>query len=75
VTPAFTAPTAEKPQYGGTIIISTTTNWQDFDEVIGSPITFNHPMRFTNQELWIGDWSRGPAGTGETSAVVLPFLS
>jgi peptide/nickel transport system substrate-binding protein len=56
------------PQYGGTIVISTATNWQDFDEVIGSPITFNHPMRFTSQEVWIGDWSKGPAGTNDTRA-------
>ncbi len=56
----------EVPQYGGTIVVATATNWQDFDEVIGSPITFNHPMRFTSQELWIGDWSVGPAGTNES---------
>jgi peptide/nickel transport system substrate-binding protein len=57
---------SDKPQYGGTIVASTNTNWQDFDEVIGSPITFNHTMRFTNQEVWIGDWSKGPAGTNDT---------
>jgi len=56
----------EVPQYGGTIILASTFNWQDFDEVIGSPITFNHTMRFTSQELWIGDWAKGPAGTEET---------
>jgi peptide/nickel transport system substrate-binding protein len=60
-----TAPSADKPQYGGTIVAYTSTNWQDFDEIIGSPITFNHTMRFTNQELWTGDWSAGPAGTNE----------
>ncbi len=56
---------ADKPQYGGNIVVSTTTNWQDFDEIVGSPITFNHTMRFTNQELWIGDFASGPAGTNE----------
>jgi len=60
--PATTA-ASDKPQYGGQIVASTNTNWQDFDEVIGSPITFNHTMRFTNEELWIGDFSTGPAGT------------
>jgi ABC-type transport system substrate-binding protein len=54
------------PKYGGTITTMTTGNWQDFDEVIGSPITFNHPMRLCSQELWIGDWSKGPAGSGDT---------
>lgn len=56
----------EVPQYGGTIVTATNTNWQDFDEVIGSPIVFNHPMRMTSQELWIGDWTKGPAGTNDT---------
>jgi peptide/nickel transport system substrate-binding protein len=64
-TVATTTVAADKPQYGGTIVVSTGTNWQDFDEIIGSPITFNHTMRFTNQELWIGDFSTGPAGTNE----------
>jgi ABC-type transport system substrate-binding protein len=58
-----TPPAADKPQYGGTIVASTTTNWQDFDEITGSPITFNHTMRFTNEEMWIGDFSTGPGGT------------
>ncbi|HEY94890.1 MAG TPA: ABC transporter substrate-binding protein [Dehalococcoidia bacterium] len=62
------------PQYGGTIVLTTGTNWQDFDEVIGSPITFNHPMRFTSQEVWIGDWSKGPAGTGDTRGWSRPML-
>jgi peptide/nickel transport system substrate-binding protein len=64
----------EVPQYGGTIVTATSTNWQDFDEAIGSPITFNHPMRFTSQELWIGDWSVGPAGTEETRGWSRPML-
>jgi peptide/nickel transport system substrate-binding protein len=53
------------PQYGGTIVLGKGSNWQDFDEIWGSPITFNHPMRFTSQELWIGDWAIGPGGTEE----------
>ncbi len=56
---------ADKPQYGGSIVVATGTNWQDFDEIIGSPITFNHTMRFTNEELWIGDFASGPGGTNE----------
>ena len=64
-TQVTTVQSEEKPQYGGTIVAATTTNWQDFDEINGSPITFNHTMRFTNQELWIGDWSAGPAGTNQ----------
>jgi peptide/nickel transport system substrate-binding protein len=57
---------SDVPKYGGTIVTSSTTNWQDFDEVVGSPIVFNHPMRFTSQEVWIGDWSKGPAGSNDT---------
>ncbi len=60
---ATTAQPVDKPQYGGRIVVATNTNWQDFDEITGSPITFNHTMRFTNEELWIGDWSTGPAGS------------
>ncbi|MEJ2048161.1 MAG: ABC transporter substrate-binding protein, partial [Dehalococcoidia bacterium] len=63
---AAVTPSSDKPLYGGTIVTSSNTNWQDFDEVIGSPIVFNHPMRFTSQEVWIGDWSKGPAGTNDT---------
>src|SRR5512136_3411658 len=51
---------------GGQIVVATTTNWQDFDEVVGSPIVFNHPMRFTSQELWIGDFSKGPMGSKDS---------
>src|SRR5512136_2026783 len=51
---------------GGQIVVATTTNWQDFDEVLGSPIVFNHPMRFTSQELWIGDFSKGPMGSKDS---------
>ncbi len=58
-------PSSDKPQYGGMIVVAGTTPWQDYDEVKGSPITYNHTMRFTSQELWIGDWSTGPAGTNE----------
>ncbi len=65
---------SDVPQYGGTIVLATPFNWQDFDEVAGSPITFNHPMRFTNQELWIGDWSKGPAGTKDTRGWSRPML-
>jgi len=57
----------DKPQYGGQIIIGYNNNTSDFDEVYGFAGSAGiHPMRLTNEELWIGDWVRGPAGTGET---------
>ncbi len=63
--PVSTETTVEKPRYGGQIVVATTSNWQDFDEIVGNPGVFNHTMRLTSQELWIGDWSTGPAGSNE----------
>ena len=55
---------SEKPQYGGT-----------FTFVFGEPFGFDPAFNFmmecksiflTNEELLMGDWAKGPAGTGET---------
>ncbi|MBI2830208.1 MAG: ABC transporter substrate-binding protein [Chloroflexi bacterium] len=55
------APVAEKPKYGGTLKIGWASDIIYFDEVAGRPdqvIT----MQVTNEELWRGDWAKGPAG-------------
>jgi len=57
----------EKPRYGGTLRVSLGSDIVDFDEVYGfhaSPATV---IQMTHEELWTGDWSRGPAGTGEVT--------
>ena len=65
--PTPQTPATDEPQYGGQVIIGYNNNTSDFDEVFGFAGSAGiHPMRLTNEELWIGDWSRGPAGTRET---------
>ena len=62
--PQTTAP-AGKPQYGGVLRVSLGNSPQGFDEVI-NVFYFNSPtLRLTNEELWGGDWAKGPAGTNE----------
>jgi len=52
------------PQYGGKITLAALADVQFFDPMdwVGGGITLD----LTNQRLWDGDWSKGPAGTGET---------
>jgi hypothetical protein len=55
-------PTTEKPKYGGTFNF-----WLQ-----NAPTTFDDALvvsasALTNEELLTGDWTRGPAGTGEAA--------
>jgi peptide/nickel transport system substrate-binding protein len=68
-TKAITSPTtSDKPQYGGQIIIGLSFNVGDFDEIYGffGPPELN-TMQLTNERLFTGDWTKGPAGTGATT--------
>lgn len=56
---------SSKPRYGGTIRLRMTADIVDFDEVYGFHASPSTMIQMTNEELWTGDWSRGPAGTGE----------
>ncbi|MBI2851226.1 MAG: hypothetical protein HYX80_09375, partial [Chloroflexi bacterium] len=50
-------PTSDVPQYGGTLlraVASDPTAWGPFPGAGNTPLTM--------QELWGGDWSKGPAG-------------
>jgi len=52
------------PQYGGQLNIVTGADSMGFDEVYtvaANALT----MKLTHQELFMGDWAKGPAGTGE----------
>lgn len=51
-------------QYGGTVSIATTQQPGGFDEVF-SVAANTITMKLTHQELMMGDWTLGPAGTGE----------
>ena len=54
----------EKPKYGGVRTIVLSTDIQGFDEIY-TISSFTTTLRLTNEELLTGDWTRGPAGTGE----------
>ena len=56
------APTG--PQYGGVLYIVTGADSMGFDEVY-TVAANTLTMKLTHQELFMGDWARGPAGTGE----------
>ena len=54
----------EKPQYGGEVTFTLAASIVGFDEAYNNPwdcIT----TQYTNEELMTGDWTKGPAGTGE----------
>ena len=60
----------EKPEYGGTMNIATNYNQLRFDDLYGGPTAGEraaYTVFLSNEELTMGDWARGPAGTGETS--------
>ena len=57
-----TAPAAAVPKYGGTLTLRLGGDITSFDEYKSmSPTTFS----LTHEELVTGDWTKGPAGTGE----------
>ena len=79
-TPTGTQPTAtgatttpsvalDKPQYGGQISILTMEIVRAFDEVTGTHPAA-HTLKLTNDELFRGDWTKGPAGTNQVDSAV-----
>ena len=55
----------ETPKMGGTVI-STGGDISPLDPTTAQAIRVGH-MQYTSNELIQGDWSKGPAGTGETA--------
>ena len=55
---------SEKPQYGGVATTALAADVGGFDEGWHGASVLN-TQRLTNDELIQGDWTRGPAGTGE----------
>ena len=59
----------EKPQYGGIARIALASDITGFDECF-----LSHPyvttLKLTNEEMLQGDWTKGPAGTGETDFIL-----
>ena len=61
-------PKADVPKYGGVATLGRADDLRDFDEVVGWHANAS-TIKLTNEELWGGDWARGPAGghgTNET---------
>ncbi|MBI2829545.1 MAG: ABC transporter substrate-binding protein [Chloroflexi bacterium] len=61
--PTPTAPAAEKPKYGGVIRVAVTAALNQFDDALASGGgSSSQIFQITNEELWRGDWTIGPAG-------------
>ena len=65
--PVSTTPSGDVPKYGGTLVKGYTTDVVGFDEVIGFHANPTVPIHLTNEEMWGGDWAKGPAGTGQAA--------
>jgi len=63
------APAPGEPKYGGVFIEAVAAEPLYFDESFS--LAHNaRSLEITNEELMIGDWAKGPAGTGETFWVI-----
>jgi peptide/nickel transport system substrate-binding protein len=60
----------EKPQYGGTMTYASATDVQGFDDCYTYQYLVS-TLNMTNQPLMAGDWSKGPAGTGDVTWTIL----
>ncbi len=52
------------PKYGGVLIVSQGSDVTGFDEAYTAHNTIA-TIKMTNEELLTGDWTKGPAGTGQ----------
>ncbi|MEK7354097.1 MAG: ABC transporter substrate-binding protein, partial [Chloroflexota bacterium] len=59
------APGVEVPRYGGIYTEAITTSPQGFDPLV-VPTNSAPTLQVTHDTLVSGDWTRGPAGTGDT---------
>jgi peptide/nickel transport system substrate-binding protein len=61
--PVTTAAT-DMPKYGGTLVVYQGSDITGFDEAFTAHNTIS-TIKMTNEELLTGDWTKGPAGTGQ----------
>ncbi len=61
--PVTTIASGEKPRYGGTLTVCAMGTVMQLDEALG-PMSHSFAA-YTHQELFMGDWAKGPAGTKE----------
>jgi ABC-type transport system substrate-binding protein len=64
--PTATTSSVEMPKYGGISTILWNADALNFDDAFASNQGC-YSLLLTNEELWSGDWSKGPAGTGEAT--------
>ncbi len=57
-------PAADTPKYGGTLTLAIVNDITRWDGVINLGVGAVYQL--TNEAIWQGDWSKGPAGTGQT---------
>jgi len=57
-------PESVKPQYGGTYRVALATDILYFDDTVGTNV-YCVSLGYTQEELLMGDWAKGIAGTGE----------
>ncbi|MDP7416027.1 MAG: ABC transporter substrate-binding protein [Dehalococcoidales bacterium] len=55
----------EKPQYGGEFVVSRSSGILAWDEAVQAPWSLGSNLGPTNEDLIVGDWARGAAGTDE----------
>lgn len=81
--PSTTASAPGKPLYGGTLTALEGADPMGFDEAYTATMMAT-TLKTTNEELMSGDWSKGPAGTGQLDwfegfggrvSVEIPFLA
>jgi peptide/nickel transport system substrate-binding protein len=69
VAPTTTSLT-EVPKYGGVLRILWKADTLGFDDLVQSNSN-GYTLQLTHEELWQGDWAKGPAGTNEVTWAVL----
>ncbi len=64
-------PSSDEPQYGGTLTIRSAVQPTCCDSFANKMMTGGPALGYTNEQLLKFDWARGPAGTGEFTALAI----
>jgi peptide/nickel transport system substrate-binding protein len=60
----------EQPKYGGVLNLPLTVDIRGFDEAVTVPHYSAYTLWLTNEELLMGDWAKGPAGTHQADLIL-----
>lgn len=69
------APATAAPKYGGTLTVIWNQDLSMFDDAYANLPPSAISALLTHDELWQGDWSKGPAGTNEVTWGITGFES